>query len=237
MPVFPTLTRTAARGVLLLGLGISLLGVAACNGPKQAAAKTAAPHQRALTMLYRVNKPSTDLLPRTVVEFQPQRIDTLALHAQAARQREIIAKLNAEAQALAAARALLEAERLRERKAEAKRVADSTRLAMRNPPKRSSGKTQAEKPAKPVVSEVGQATTALDLNKYYESVMAMYDIDPNDSEKMREFKALKLKMDEALVKAGYTPQQIRQYYVLQFLGQPNVQPNASAPSYDASVGG
>ena len=173
-------------------------------------------YQRALEIQRKAPPAPVQLQDRNMLTYRVIRIDTVALSKQPGQIRRAELQLRASNDSSRAA-------------------AESALAALRasmNPPKKSA-KPAAPKskpkpePVKPIVSEVGEASDAVDLNQYYRSVMAMYDPDENDTEKMREFKALKAKMDVALTKAGYTPQQIKQYYMLQFLGQPNIQPNAA----------
>lgn len=55
-------------------------------------------------------------------------------------------------------------------------------------------------------------------DRYYDNLMAMYQADSSDSKDMREFKALKDTLDNVLVKSGYTQKEIKQFYILNYLG-------------------
>lgn len=208
----------ALRVPLVLALTLGLLGLSGCEWSRKTVVRRPTPPAPPMYINMPVAERPREMLPPSRLLLRPVGPDTAGLRRGHERQRAVEAQLAAQARAEAEARALLEAERLAEAKAEARQ--------------RAADKRSGKKPA-PVRSEVGEATTAIDLDKYHASVMAMYDDEPGDSEKMREFKALRKKMDEALVKAGYTQQQIKQYYVMQFLGQPDVKPNVERTPVDA----
>jgi hypothetical protein len=58
----------------------------------------------------------------------------------------------------------------------------------------------------------------VNLNQLYTKIQDEFKVKKDDDAKMQSFKALKDSLDMALAKSGYTPEEIRRFYVLQYLG-------------------
>lgn len=78
----------------------------------------------------------------------------------------------------------------------------------------------------------GTASEAPDEDAFYDAIMAEFEIHPDDSRKMIEFKQLKDSLDAALVAAGYTPEQIRKFYILNYMTRKPVEDGTGAQGYN-----
>lgn len=58
----------------------------------------------------------------------------------------------------------------------------------------------------------------VNLNVLYGKIQAEFVVQKEDDEKMRAFKAMKKDLDGSLARAGYTQEEIKRFYVLQYLG-------------------
>lgn len=63
------------------------------------------------------------------------------------------------------------------------------------------------------------ATLGINENQFYAAIEMEFEDDPNDSEKMRSFKALKDSLDIALTASGMTPDEIKRFYILNYLSR------------------
>lgn len=87
-------------------------------------------------------------------------------------------------------------------------------------------KTPAEPPAyQPIYAGAaetynqisGTASEGIDEDAFYNAILAEFEPQPGDSDKMLAFKALKDSLDQALTNSGYTQEQIRKFYILNYL--------------------
>lgn len=74
-------------------------------------------------------------------------------------------------------------------------------------------------PAPGAVGTYDHATTALNTDQFYASIQAGYEVREEDTQEMRQFKSLKDSLDTVLREQGYTEKEIKQFYVLNYLGQ------------------
>jgi hypothetical protein len=68
-------------------------------------------------------------------------------------------------------------------------------------------------------ANTGSATDAPDDRSFYAAIQAEFADDPSDSEKMKAFKALKDSLDIALTASGMTPDEIKRFYILNYLSR------------------
>lgn len=61
------------------------------------------------------------------------------------------------------------------------------------------------------------ALTFKNIDSQYEKLMQRFEVSPEDSEKMRSFKQLHKQLDQVFREKGLTEEQIRRFYVLNYL--------------------